>query len=74
MKKFEFIKICGIEVYEEVIAWNREIDDVFVYDNLQDIEEDYDLKLNDAEDVFQEFGDHVRAVVATGEFIIDKQI
>ena len=73
MNKSKFTKSDGIEAYNEVIAWNREINDVCVYDCLEDIEEDYDISLIDAEDVFQHFGYSVRAVMATGEFLIDKK-
>ena len=69
----KFIRVNGIEAYNEVLAWNKEVDDVFVYGCLEDIEEDYNIELNDAEDVFQQFGNCVRAVVATGDFLIDKR-
>lgn len=72
MNKAEFVEKYGMEVYNELWIWNRKPSDVRVYDNLSDIEKDYDMKLNDAEDVFREFGEHVRAVVNTGVFLIDK--
>ena len=72
MTKSEFIRSVGIEAYNEVLAWGRDVDDVFVYECLEAIEADYNIELFDAEDVFQQFGNCVRAVVATGDFLIDK--
>jgi len=65
-----FIKFNGIEAYNEVIAWNKKPEDVLVYESLEDIEEDYNIKLDDVEDVFQYFGSSVRVIVATGNFLI----
>jgi len=73
MTKSDFIRMFGIEVYNDVKTWKKEIDDVEIYSSIEDIEEDYGVQLNDANDIFEHFGNHVRAVVATGDFIIDKK-
>ena len=59
-------------VLKECREWGKDINEVCIYKSLEDINKDFNLNLKDAEDVFEEFGNNVRAVVETGEFIIDK--
>jgi len=72
MTKENFIKLVGLEAYKEVQDWGKELDEVFVYESLEDIEEDYNIKLDDVEDVFQYFGSCVRVVADTGDFLIER--
>ena len=74
MSNSEFIRIYGIGAFNECREWGRDINNVRLYASLDDINEDYNLALKDAEDVFEEFGNNVRAVVATGEFLINKAL